>query len=79
MKIKNSSNRRKIIVHLCWNICATNARLRFGEPSVISFGLKYLLQSNFSACSSTIFALTAGSFVSNAVSEECSGARDLIR
>lgn len=61
--------------HLCWNICATNARLRLGEPSTISFAVKYLLQPILSACSRTNFALCNGSFAFNADGLLCSGAR----
>ena len=46
-----------------WTVCATNARFRFAEPSTISLGVKYLLQSIFSACSSTKFAISTRSLV----------------
>jgi len=51
--------------HLIWKICATKARLRFGEPSTISLAVKYLLQPIFSACSRTSFALSNGFFTAN--------------
>lgn len=65
--------------HLWWNIWATNARFKFGEPSTISSGVKYLLQSIFSACSSTMFALSTGSLASKVAGLQCSGARTLSR
>ena len=45
----------------------------------MSLGVRYLLQSNFSACARTMFALSVGSFVSKAAGPECSGARVLRR
>lgn len=65
--------------HLCWKICATNARLRFGEPSTISFAVKYLLQPILSACSRTSFALSNGSFTFSVDGLVCSGARTFKR
>lgn len=63
--------------HLWWKICATNARFKLPEPSTISFGVKYRLQSIFSACSKTKFALSTGSFASNVAGLQCSGASTL--
>lgn len=45
----------------------------------MSLGVRYLLQSNFSACSRIRFALSVGSFLSKAAGPECSGARALSR
>lgn len=65
--------------NLWWNTCATNARFKFADPSTISFGLKYRLQSILSAWSSTNLALSVGSFISNVAGLQCSGARTLSR
>lgn len=63
--------------YLCWNIWATNARFRFADPSTMSFGVTYLLQSIFSACSIIKFALSVGFLASNVLALPCSGARTL--
>jgi len=43
----------------------------------MSFGVRYLLQSNLSACSRTIFALSVGSLMVKADGPAVSGARAL--
>lgn len=75
---KHKRNGRKNF-HLWRNICATNARFRFVEPSTMSFGVTYCLQSNFSACWMISFALSFGSLVFSVLVVQCSGARALSR
>lgn len=48
--------------YLFWKMWATKARFRFGKPSTMSFGVRYLLQPIRSACSSTNLALWTRSF-----------------
>ena len=75
LTIKNAMHcSRRGPSHLCWKIWATKARFRFGEPSTISFAVKYLLQPILSACSRTNFALSKGFFAANVDWWLCSGA-----
>lgn len=68
-----------ILTHLCWKICATKARLRFGDPSTMSLAVKYLLQPILSACSRTNFALSKGFLTANVEELMYSGARTFRR
>lgn len=61
--------------YLFWKICATKARLRFGEPSTMSFGVRYRLQPILSACSRISLALSKGDFTDFIAGLVCSGAR----
>lgn len=75
LTIKNAMHcSRRGPSHLCWKIWATKARFRFGEPSTISFAVKYLLQPILSACSRTNFAVSKGFFAANVDWWLCSGA-----
>lgn len=65
--------------HLCWKICATKARLRFGDPSTMSLAVKYRLQPILSACSRTNFALSKGFLTANVEGLVYSGARTFRR
>lgn len=69
----------KSFFHLCWKICATKARLRFGEPSTISLAVKYLLHPILSACSRTCLALSNGCLGAKFDGFLCSGARTFNR
>lgn len=77
--LKGMHRSSRVNSHLCWKTCATKARLRFGDPSTISFGVKYLLQPILSACSRTNFALSEVFFAANADGLLCSGARTFKR
>jgi hypothetical protein len=78
-KINSACAQEKDNNHLIWKICATKARLRFGEPSTISLTVKYRLQPIFSACSRTSFALSKGFFTANVDGLVYSGARTFRR
>jgi len=71
--------RMVILTHLCWKICATKARLRFGDPSTMSLAVKYLLQPILSACSRTNFALSKGFLTAKVEGLMYSGARTFRR
>lgn len=77
--IKDKKSVATLASYLWWNICATKARFKLEEPSTMSFGSRYLLQSIFSACSRTKLALSVGSLTSKVAGLQCSGASTLRR